>query len=137
MSEYKLLLVDDEEELLDTISTWFSNHGFHVTAAYHPRLALAASAYNKFDAAVVDITLPEMNGLELIDQMKGIGDFPIIVLSGDDNPRLHDAAMERGVYRFLVKPVSMRSLEQIIRESLKDSQASSMQPTSTTLESVS
>ena len=138
MSEYRLLLVDDNEELLDDFAAWFSSHGFHVTAAHHPRLALAAAAYNKFDAAVVDITLPEMNGLELIDVLKGMDDFPIIVLSGDDNPRLLDAAIERGVYRLLVKPVSMRKVEEVIRESVKDSRVAT--PTgkaATTLESVS
>lgn len=133
MSEYRLLLVDDEEELLETFSKWFSNHGFHVTTAAHPRLALAASAYNKFDAAVVDMTLPEMNGLELIDQMKCLGDIPIIVLSGDDNPKLLDAAIKRGVYRFLLKPVSIRALENVIRESLAESRGT----TSTALESAS
>lgn len=121
MSEHKLLFVDDEQELLDTFSNWFTKHGFDVTTAPHPRLGLIASAYNHFDAAVIDITLPEMNGIELIDELKSIGDFPIIVLSGDDNPKLVDAANERGIYRFLVKPVSMKELEDVVRESLAES----------------
>ena len=121
MSEYSLLLVDDDEELLDMFTTWFSRRGFRVTTAHHPRLAMAATAYNKFDAAVIDITLPEMNGLELIDKLKGMSDLPIIVLSGDDNPRLKAAAIERGVYHFLLKPVSMRTVEEVVRESVKGS----------------
>ena len=121
MSDFSLLLVDDEEELLESFETWFSARGFHVTTAHHPSLALAAAAHNEFDAAVIDVTLPEMNGLELIDKLKSMCDFPIIMLSGDDNPRLIDAALERGVYRFLAKPVSMRDVEVVIQESLRHS----------------
>ena len=134
MSEYSLLLVDDDEDLLETFSTWFSRRGFHVTTAHHPRLAMAATAYNKFDAAIVDITLPEMNGLELIDKLKAMSDLSIIVLSGDDNPKLHDAAVEQGVYRFLLKPVSMRAVEEVVRESLANS---SKLPSTAPLESAS
>ena len=118
MLEYSLLLVDNNEVLLDCLTTWFTRHGFQVTPAHHPRLALAAAACNEFDAAVIDITLPDMNGLELIDRLKAITDIPIIVLSGDNDPRLSEAAIERGICRFLVKPVSMRAVEQVVRESV-------------------
>ena len=121
MSDFELLLVDDEEELLESFASWFSRRGFHVTTTHHPHTALASAADHKFDAAVIDLTLPEMSGLELIDRLKILGDFPIIMLSGDDNPRLLSAAIERGAYRCLLKPVSMRALEEIIQDSLKDS----------------
>ena len=137
MSDYSLLLVDDDQEILDSFAKWFARLGFHVTTAHHPRLALAAAAYNKFDAAVIDMTLPEMNGFDLIDKLKGIQDHPIIVLSGDVNPRLLDAATERGVYRFLVKPVSMRAVEEVIRESIVDLPSALARQTDATLESVS
>lgn len=121
MSDYSLLLVDDDEELLASFTTWFSRRGFHVTAANHPQMALAAAAYNKFDVAVIDIILPEMNGLELIDQLKPLTDAPTIVLSGDDNPKLLDAAIALGVYRFLLKPIAMRAVEETVRDCIKDS----------------
>jgi DNA-binding response OmpR family regulator len=120
MSESSLLVVDDDQELLDSYSRWFTRRGFQVTAAHHPRLALAAAAYNNFDAALIDVTLPEMNGLELVDKLKRICEFPVIVLSGDDNPKLRDAAIERGVYRLLLKPTSIRAVEEAIRESICD-----------------
>ena len=121
MSEQSILFVDDDEELLESFTKWFSRQGFQVTTAHHPNLALLSSAYNTFDAAVVDITLPEMNGIELIDRLKGIGDFPIIVLSGDNSPMLRDAATKRGVFHVLVKPASLSVVEQVVRESINDS----------------
>ena len=124
MSAYSLLLVDDGEELLESFSRWFSSRGFNVTTAHHPSLALVSSAYKKFDAAVIDITLPEMNGIELIDQLKTIGDFPIIVLSGNDSPKLLAAATQRGVCQLLVKPVAMNVLETAVRKSIEESTSS-------------
>jgi DNA-binding NtrC family response regulator len=120
MSEYSLLIVDDDEEFLDTFSTCLLGRGFRTTTAHHPRLALAAAAYNTFDAAIIDMTLPEMNGLELIDKLKEICEFPMIVLTGNDSPKILDAATSRGVYRLLVKPVSVRVIEEVVRESLQD-----------------
>ena len=121
MPEYSLLLVDDNEEILESFARWFTRRGFRVTSAHHPRLALAAVAYNEFDAAVINVALPEMNGLDLIDKLRGVCDLPIIVLSADNNSELLDAAIERGVYHLLVKPVSMRALEEVIRESMNES----------------
>lgn len=123
MSDYSLLFVDDDEALLESFTKWFSGRGFDVTTAHHPSLALLTSAYKKFDVAVTDITLPEMNGIELIDELKKLGDFPIIVLSGDQNPKLRDVAAEHGVYRLLVKPVAMSALEAIVRESIEQAAA--------------
>lgn len=56
-----------------------------------------------------------------IDELKSIGDFPIIVVSGDSNPKLHETAIQRGIYQFLGKPVSMTLLEEVVRESLVQS----------------
>ena len=121
MPAYSLLLVDDDEELLESFSRWFSSRGFDVTTAHHPSLAIVSTAYKKFDAAVIDITLPEMNGIELIDQLKAIGDFPIIVLSGNDSPELLAAATQRGVFQLLVKPVAMSVLETAVHRSIEES----------------
>ena len=124
MPQYSLLLVDDDEELLELFSRWFSIRGFDVTTAHHPNLAIVSTAYKKFDAVVIDITLPEMNGIELIDQLKTIGDFPIIVLSGNDSPKLLAAATQRGVCQLLVKPVAMNVLETAVRKSIEESTSS-------------
>lgn len=125
MCEHKILFVDDEEELLESFTRWFSRRGFHVTTAHHPRLALAASASNTFDVVVVDMGLPEMNGIELVDQIKSLGDFPVIIVSGEDNPKLKEVAMEKGVYEVLLKPVSLRDIEAVVRAALENSSSNS------------
>lgn len=121
MTDFSLLFVDDDVELLDTFSTWFTRHGFRVTSAQHPQQALSAASCKEFDVGVVDATLPEMGGVELMEKLKGYSNMPVVMLSGCNDPTLHDEAVERGVYRFLLKPTSLRQLEEILREAIKKS----------------
>lgn len=137
MTKCSVMLVEDDEEILNIFTSWLIRRGFQVTAATNPREALAAAAINKFDVAVIDMTLPEMNGLELIDQLRLISDFPAIVLSGDDDPKLLKLAMESGVFRYLVKPISMRNIEEVILASQEESSIqTSLQISVANLESI-
>lgn len=118
MSDYSLLLVDDDQETLDSMARWFIRQGFEVASACHPRQALSAASRTKFDAVVLDAFLPESSGLELMDQLRRFCDAPVIMLTKRDNQELQHEAIERGVYRYLVKPVGARRLEEIINEAL-------------------
>lgn len=119
MKQPSLLIVDDDHELLDSMESWFKRHGYDVTAAHHPRLAMATVAYNDFDAAIIDVQLNEMNGLELLGELKALKQFPVIMLTGDDNPKLAQAANDNGVFRHLVKPMRMAQLEEIVDEAIQ------------------
>lgn len=118
MPEYSLLFVDDDEEMLESFSVWFTRHGFQVTTSGHPQQALTAVSHNDFDVAVLDVTLPEMSGIDLMEQLKGRGDMPCIMLSGDDDPALHADAIGLGAYRYLLKPFSLGRLETLVREAI-------------------
>lgn len=125
MTDFSLLFVDDDEELLDTFSTWFTVHGFSVTSVQSSRQALSAASRNEFDVGVLDATLPEMGGVELMEKLKGYSNMPVIMLSGCSDRTLHDEAIERGVYRFLLKPTSLRQLEGILREAINETNLAS------------
>ena len=118
MQEFSILIVDDDQELLDSMGSWFTRRGFKVIAAHHPRLAMAVVAYNDFDVAVIDFKLSEMNGIELLGKLKAMQSFPVIMLTGDDNPEHEQASRENGVYRHLVKPIRMAELEKVVRDSM-------------------
>ena len=119
MSSFTLLLVDDNEEILALFAKWFRRRGFLVTAVSTPNEAIEIAESTKFDVAVVDMALPEMNGLELIERLRQSFDFQAIILSGDDNPKLSNLAAVGRVFRYLLKPVSMKIVEEAILESLK------------------
>ena len=80
-----LLIVDDDIDQLSVLTRWFSRRGYHVVTATHPRQALVAASGRQFQAALVDASLPEIDGLELMKRLKRIqNDLPVIILSGYD-----------------------------------------------------
>ena len=80
-----LLIVDDDIDQLSALTRWFSRRGYHVVTANHPRQALVAASGRQFQAALVDASLPEIDGLELVNRLKRIqNDLPVIILSGYD-----------------------------------------------------
>lgn len=118
MSDFSLLLVDDDQETLDALARWFIGRGFEVASARHPRQALSAASRTNFDAVVLDAFLPESSGLELMDQLRRFCDGPVIMVTGRDDQQVQHEAIDRGVYRYLVKPVGPHRLEEIINEAL-------------------
>ena len=77
-----LLIVDDDIDQLSALTRWLSRRGYHVVTANHPRHALVAASGGQFHAALVDASLPEIDGLELMKRLKRIqNDLPVIVLS--------------------------------------------------------
>jgi DNA-binding NtrC family response regulator len=120
MTEFSLLFVDTDQDLLDAAARFFFERGHRITTAHHPRQALSVSSRTAFDAVVLAALLPETNGIELMQQLRGtLGDVPFLMLSQVADIKLQRDAIERGVYRFLVKPVRMTQLEATINESLE------------------
>ena len=80
-----LLIVDDDTDQLSTLARWFSRRGYNVVTADHPRQALVAASAGRFQVALVDASLPEIDGLELMKRLKRMqNDLPVIILSGYD-----------------------------------------------------
>jgi len=126
MAKSSILLVDDDRDMVDSFSRWFKRKGYRTTSTYHPMQCLIAAANQKFDVAVIDIGLPDMNGLELLGELIQLERFPVLVLSGISDPKIQSNAIELGADRFLVKPVSMELLERAIGDAISQSHFSSL-----------
>lgn len=115
-TSYSLLLVDDEVELLRIFSRRFERRGYAVTAVDHPSLAEEAVRQTEFHVAVLDRTLRERDGLELMQSLHRIApDLQVIVLSGHSGHEAERAAFERGAYAYLTKPCRLDDLEATIQ----------------------
>ena len=88
---YSLLIVEDNEDLLEDYTGWFIRCGYDVTAAHHPRQAIEAVTFNKFRVAVMDCNLPDISGIELMQQLKRLTDIEVIIVSG------HNAAEREAI----------------------------------------
>ncbi len=118
MSDYSLLLVENDEETVDRLTRWLIQRGYDVIPARHPRQALSAASRTRFDVLVIDATLPETSGIDLMDQLRKFCDVPVIMLTGRDDQAVQHEAVERGVYRNVFKPVDGARLETIVSEAL-------------------
>ena len=117
LTPIRILLVDDEENLLEYLSKRLLKQGFTVKATFSGKEALAAAGDSHYDVAVVDLKMPEMDGVETQKRLKDIQPFlQCIVLTGHGSV---ETALESGhqdAFQYLLKPVDYDNLVAIIEQ---------------------
>jgi len=102
----RVLLVDDDENFTFALSALLKAAGHEPVAVHDGARARSAVEGSTFDVAVLDLRLPDVDGLELIEQLLAIDPrLPVLLLSGHDNADAVVTAMRRGALDYLVKPV--------------------------------
>lgn len=82
-----LLIVEDDLGQLELLDAKFVRAGYQVVSVDHPRQALLAASFQQFQVALLDASLPEMDGLELMHRLKRTQDsVQIVILSGYEYP---------------------------------------------------
>jgi FixJ family two-component response regulator len=100
-----VILVEDDAGLRCALERLLRASGFDAKAFASAEEALEAFDQAKVDCLVVDLNLPAMSGLDLIDRLRELHvDVPAVVISAQDEPHVRTAARERGVSQFLAKP---------------------------------
>lgn len=113
-----LLIVEDDRDQLDAATRWFIEAGCQVLGVAHPRQALQAASFRQFQVALLDASLPEMDGLELMQRLKRIQDaVQVVILSGYQYPE--QRAKADGAFACLVKPCRMALLEATVENAFE------------------
>ncbi len=117
----KILIVDDEQPILDSLGDLLVQRGYSVGTAKSAEEALESlNESDSFDLALVDYLLPGINGIDFIKQIKQEHpDLSIIMITGKGTISLAVEAMKSGVADFLEKPVNPEELHLIIKRELK------------------
>ncbi len=116
-----IALVDDDRNILTTVSIALQAEGF-VTRIYSDgETALKALLENPPDLAVFDIKMPQMDGMELLSRVREISALPVIFLTSKDDEADEEAGLERGADDYIAKPFSQRLLIARIRAILRRS----------------
>ncbi len=108
-----IVLIDDDFELLELLSSFFRQRGFNVQQFNQAEEALIEIENQRLQAHVVisDLRLPEMSGMEFIKRTKKSNpQLPIILMTGDGNLELAIEAIETGAYDFVLKPLQIPQL---------------------------
>ena len=107
----KVLLVDDEEDFVKTLSQRLEVRGLKVTGVHRGEDAVKLTDEQQFDVIVLDLAMPGMDGLETMKMIKeNHPDAEIIILSGQGTVKTSIEAMKLGAEDFLEKPVDLKEL---------------------------
>jgi len=113
----KVLLVDDEQDFLDALSERMKNRDMEVSTAASAKDAIALVEEGAFDAIVLDLMMPEMDGLQTLVALKEKNpDLQVILLTGHATVEKGIQAMKLGAADFLEKPVDLKTLSEKIKE---------------------
>lgn len=112
----RVLLVEDDERVAETVSAGLRKNGHHVVVAGNVRGASDVVADQHIDAAVVDVGLPDGSGLDFCREARNAGfDFPIVVLTAQNAVSDRVLGLDSGADDYLGKPFSMEELAARLR----------------------
>jgi two-component system, OmpR family, KDP operon response regulator KdpE len=120
-SKKRILVVDDEQEITLVLRSGLAKHGYDVRVAGEGEAALELFRAWPPDLVVTDLSMPNMNGLKLCQQLRTISAVPIIVLSvkGDEATKIE--ALDAGADDYVTKPFGMGELLARVRAALRRS----------------
>ena len=117
MNETTVLLVDDEEEFVSALGDRLEARGLKVDTAEDGEIALTKAQERRFDAILLDMSMPGMNGIETLQGLLGINpDLQVILLTGQATLGQAVDAMKLGALDFLEKPADIETLVEKIAE---------------------
>jgi two-component system, NtrC family, nitrogen regulation response regulator NtrX len=107
----KILIVDDEKNIRTSLSRFFNLHGFQVSTAENGSDAAEQVRKSSFDCIVLDLKLPDIDGIQLLERIREIDyDVPVILLTAHGNTSKAVEAIKRGAFDFFEKPTDEEKL---------------------------
>ncbi|MEH7456991.1 DNA-binding response regulator [Bacillus pseudomycoides] len=131
MNKYKVLLVDDESDMRQLVGMYLDNFGYEWGEAENGKEALQKLETNHYDFVVLDIMMPEMDGISVCKEIRKTSDVPIIFLTakGEEWNRVNGLRM--GADDYIVKPFSpgelIARMEAVLRRYTKQEQQEELQ----------
>ena len=118
-AEVTVLVVDDEPPIRRLLRVGLTGEGYAVVEAGNGKAALASVAENKPDLIMLDLGLPDGNGVDFIRDLRGWSDVPILVLSARSNEKDKVQALDAGADDYLTKPFGVAELRARARALLR------------------
>ncbi len=103
----KILVVDDKEMMRDSVATTLARKGHTVVTAFGAKPAIEKLSERAFDAVITDLQMPEMDGLELLSEIRRLDEqLPVILMTAFGSVETAVSAMKQGAYDYITKPFS-------------------------------
>ncbi len=118
--EAQVLVIDDEEVLRDVLETLLTRAGYGVTLAATAEEGLALFRKGSFDAAIVDVMLPDLSGLDVLEELRrGDPELCVLVVTAFASIETAITAMKKGAFDYVAKPFKNEELLHILANGLK------------------
>ncbi len=120
MAEYRVLLVDDEEEFVSALSERLELRGIEVDSSLNGEDALAIMVEKTFEVVILDVMMPGLGGLEVLKQIKSA--YPntqVILLTGHGATKEGIEGMRLGAFDYLIKPVDIEEMHEKMKEAAR------------------
>lgn len=114
----KILVIDDSRVTADTMVRLLESLGYQARAAYGSSAGMLVLREEVPSLVFVDINMPGVSGFEILSYITReprLAGVPVIVATSDDQPQTREQALRQGARGFLVKPVSIEALDEVLR----------------------
>src|ERR1700724_1301139 len=115
----RILLIEDDQRLAEMVSRYLGEAGFAVTHAPTGKRGIALAVREAFDALILDLMLPDIDGLEVCRQVRAQADTPILMLTARGDAMDRVVGLEMGADDYLPKPFEPRELLARLRAILR------------------
>jgi DNA-binding response OmpR family regulator len=105
----KILLIEDEERIARSWELELTHEGYEVAKAYDGRAGLSMAEAGGYDLVLLDIMLPELNGLEVLRRLRKSSSVPIIMLTARDEVSDKVSGLDMGADDYITKPFRSRN----------------------------
>ncbi len=119
----KILLIEDEEKLARFVELELTYEGYEVTKAFNGRTGSELAQKEQYDLILLDIMLPELNGMEVLRRIRRASSVPVIMLTARDSVTDKVAGLDLGADDYITKPFAIEELLARIRTALRKSAA--------------
>ena len=117
-----ILVVEDDRKIAKVVKVYLEGEGFRVFTAEKGKEALDIALKEPLSLVILDLMLPDMSGEEICQELKEIGDFPVIMLTAKSSEEERVAGFGLGADDYVVKPFSPRELMARVKAVMKRSQ---------------
>lgn len=115
-----ILIIDDDTFVLEATAVLLREHGYSVISCENAKDAMAKLRENKVDVVLTDIRMPEVSGLELLEEVRSINmDIPVILMTAYAELDVAISAMGKGAFDFIVKPYNSELLVHSVEMAVK------------------
>jgi len=116
-----VLVVDDGKAMVETLSTYLSEHGFHVQTATGGESALKQFDGAGCDVVLTDLRMPGFDGMDVLEEIrKRDPQIPVVIMTAFGNIASAVEAIQRGAYHYITKPFSMAGVRTLLQRAVRD-----------------